>query len=151
MPIVFKAAPGSVVALDDPATQCQARFETNPPITFDSEMSIVTRLTVNQQVNVQFLHTLGALIYIYVFGDRMGQIGLSGLAFSCDCTGSDVGADKILQWYSRNRVSKKKDPVQITIGSTTLEGFVVNCTEDVVDPSLRLVQWGVNMAALPED
>lgn len=153
MPMLFQSRPGAVVRLDDPAVQCNAQLlGLNPAITFDSERSIVTRLTVAQQVNVQFLHTLGSLVYVYVFGDRMGTVSLSGLAFNCPCPDdSSLGAEKILLWYRRARASKRKEPVRVTIGKTPIEGFVTGITEDVVDPSIGLVQWGVNMASLPED
>jgi hypothetical protein len=62
-----------------------------------------------------------------------------------------VGGEKMMLWYKQNRASKKADPVRVTIGKTVIEGFVTNFTEDVVDPSLKLVQWGVTMASLPED
>lgn len=153
MPLVFGTRPGQVVQLDDPALSCSTNFlSMNPNIAFDSEKSIVTRLTVSQQVNVQFLHTLGSLIYIYVFGDRMGSISLSGLSFACECPdGTELGAEKMMMWYKKNRASKKADPCRVTIGKTVIEGFVTSFTEDVVDPSIKLVQWGVNMASLPED
>lgn len=153
MPLVFATKPGQVVMLDDPAMACSTSFlSMNPNISFASEKSIVTRLTVSQQVNVQFLHSLGSLIHIYVFGDRMGQVSLSGLSFACDCPGGEeLGAEKMLLWYKKNRASKKADPCRVTIGKTVIEGFVTSFTEDVVDPSLKLVQWGVNLASLPED
>ncbi len=155
MPILFQTRPGAVVKLDDPALQCTTQlFSMDPDITFDVQRSIVTRMTVSQQVNVQFLHTLGSLIYIYVFGDRMGQISLSGLSFNCGaCNPFDtaMGAEKMLTWYNDNRASKRKKPVRVTIGRTVLEGFVVGATEDVIDPSLNLVQWSVQMASLPQD
>lgn len=153
MPVVFGTVPGQVVQLDDPAMSCSTNFlSMNPDIAFSSEKSIVTRLTVSQQVNVQFLHTLGSLIYIYVFGDRMGTVSLSGLSFACECPeGTEIGAEKMMLWYKRNRASKKADPCRVTIGRTVIEGFVTSFTEDVVDPSLKLVQWGVNMSSLPED
>jgi hypothetical protein len=153
VPIVFATRPGQVVQLDDPALSCNTNFlSVSPDVSFEAERSIVTRLTVNQQVNVQFLHTLGSLIYVYVFGDRMGQVSLSGLSFACDCPdGTELGAEKMLLWYKRNRASKKADPVRVTIGQTVIEGFVTSFTEDVVDPAIKLVQWGVNLASLPED
>lgn len=154
MPLLFQTRPGQVVKLDDPALSCSANFlSLNPDIAFESERSIVTRLTVSQQVNVQFLHTLGSLIYIYVFGDRMGQVNLSGLSFVCDCDdgSADIGAEMMLLWYKRHRASKRAEPCRVTIGKTVIEGFVTSFVEDVVDPSLRLVQWGVTMASLPED
>jgi hypothetical protein len=168
MPAVFTSRPGAVVAITDPVIMCSAQFmKLNPNITFGSQRSIVTRLTVSQQVNLQFLHTLGSLIYVYVFGDRMGTVSLSGLAFACaPCAGQSLplytpgmaplpanagGMEQMLLWYKTNRASKLRAPVQITIGSTVIEGFVTSFTEDVVDPATQLVQWGVSLASLPPD
>lgn len=156
MPVVLASRPGQVVELADPALACNTRFlGLDPNISFGVERSIVTRVTVSQQVNVQFLHTLGSLIYVYVFGDRMGQVTLSGLSFACVCPdaeqGVELGAEKMLLWYKQNRASRRAGPVRVTIGTTAIEGFVTSFTEDVVDPSLRLVQWGVTLASLPED
>lgn len=139
--------------LDDPALACNTTFlSLDPKISFESERSIVTRLTVSQQVNVQFLHSLGSLIHIYVFGDRMGSVSLSGLSFACECPdGTEIGAERMMLWYKRHRASKRPKPCQVTIGTTVIEGFVTAFTEDVVDPSLKLVQWGVTLASLPED
>lgn len=151
MKLVFQTRPGQVVKLDDPAAQCQTRLlKLTPDITFESERSIVTRFTVSSQVNVQFLHSLGALIYIYVFGDRIGQVSLSGLSFGCTCPdGDELGAEKMMQWYKVNRASKRAEPVEVAIGSVVIRGFVTSFSEDLVDPSISLVQWGVNMNALP--
>lgn len=157
MPLIFQSRPGQVVQLDDPALSCNANFlSVDPDIAFETERSIITRLTISQQVNIQFLHTLGSLIYLYVFGDRMGQVSLSGLSFLCGCDDADsqsteIGAEKMLFWYKKHRASKRAEPVRVTVGKTVIEGFVTSFTEDVVDPSLRMVQWGVNISSLPED
>lgn len=159
MPLVFQTRPGQVVKLDDPALACNTSFlsvgsaRDGSAISFDTQTSIVTRFTVSQQVNLQFLHSLGSLIHIYVFGDRMGSVNLSGLSFACACPddGESMGAEQMLLWYKSNRASKKADPCRVTVGQTVIEGFVTGFTEDVVDPALRIVQWGVTMASLPED
>jgi hypothetical protein len=160
VPLIFQTRPGQVVKLDDPAMSCNANFlSLNPNIAYETERSIITRMTISQQVNVQFLHTLGSLIYIYVFGDRMGQVALSGLSFLCGCEDEAeadsqptvIGAERMLTWYKNNRASKRATPVRVTVGKTVIEGYVTSFTEDVVDPSLKMVQWGVNLATLPED
>jgi len=160
MPLVFQTKPGQVIKLDDPALSCATNFlSLDPDITFDTERSIVTRLTISQQVNVQFLHSLGSLIHIYVFGDRMGSVNLSGLSFACAAEPSafgcvdtgEIGAEKMLLWYKKHRASKRMSTCRVTIGKTVIEGFVTSFTEDVIDPSLKMVQWGVNLASLPED
>jgi hypothetical protein len=155
MPIIFGNRPGRVVMLQDPAAQCDVQMlGLDPNISFESERSIVTRVTVAQQVNVQFLHTLGAQVYVYVFGDRMGQMTLSGLSFLCGCPdvpGVDVGAERMLIWYRANRASRRRQPVRVSIGRQAQDGFVTGLSIDVVDPSLTLVQWGVNLTSLPEN
>jgi hypothetical protein len=150
MAVIFSGQRGRVVRLDDAAAQANIAFLTiDPKIRYESEVSIVTRMMMSQQVNVQFLHTIGAHIYIYVFGDRIGQLGLSGLAFTGACDNQVSGAQKMYQWYKRYRASVRREPVKVTIGSEPIEGFVVNFSEDVVDPSISLVQWNVNMVTLP--
>lgn len=153
MPIIFAGQPGRVVQLDDPAMACATNFlSLDPGIDFSTERSIVTRLVVSQQVNIQFLHTLGALVHVYVFGDRMGQVSLSGLSFPCACPEDGMlGSERMLMWYKQHRASKRASPVRVTMGQTVIEGFVTRFTEDVVDPSIKLVQWGVDLASLPED
>lgn len=151
--ILFQSKRGRVVRLEDPAAQCQTQlYSLDPDISFDASASIVTRFTMSQQVNVQFLHTMGAHVYVYVFGDRIGSISLSGLSFACVCDQSQSGAEAAFEWYKQNRVSKRREPVKVTIGNATpVEGFVTGFTEDVVDPATNLVQWGVNIVTLPED
>lgn len=151
--LVFQGTKGRVVKLEDPAAMCQVQLigKIEPEITYEAQSAIVTRLTVAQQVNLQFLHTIGGRIYIYTFGDRIGQMTLSGLAFSCACDHESPGAELMYSWFKDNRASSRQAPVQITIGQTPIEGFVVGFSADVVDPGTGLVQWGVTMATLPED
>ena len=151
--ILFQSLKGRVVKIPDPAAKCDVQLLTiDPTINFKNDASIVTRFTMSQQVNVQFLHTMGAHVYVYVFGDRIGSISLSGLSFACVCAGGTPGAEAAFDWYKTNRVSKRKEPVQVTIGNATpVEGFVTGFTEDLVDPATNLVQWGVNLVTLPED
>jgi hypothetical protein len=154
--LLFQGRAGTVVKLQEPGVQCTAKvlgMDSEDLISFDNQRSIITRMTFSQQVNIQFLHTFGALVYVYVFGDRMGQIGLSGLSFACSCPSNDTrhGAELMYLWYKARRASKRPKPLRIMIGKQAIEGFVTGFHEDVVDPSLNLVQWGVNLASLPED
>jgi hypothetical protein len=158
MPILFESNVGSVVELVGPGQQCSTQLlGLDPNISFAAQRSIVTRVTVSQQVNVQFLHTLGALVYIYVFGDRIGQITLSGLSFSGGCNPDDKdggvtpGVELMLNWYDQNRAANTAAPVRVMLGNYAINGFVVAATMDVVDPSTSLVQWGLTLTALPAD
>jgi hypothetical protein len=159
--IMFQGTPGRVLRFDDPAIQAKAFVGgITPKIGFDTQLSIITNITLSQQANVQFLHTLGSLVFIYVFGDRIGQVGLSGFSFAAACNpvgpispdlGPNHGAGQMLDWYRTNRVSSRQTPVQITIGSQLIEGFVTGFTENVIDPSTLLVQWNVTIQSMPDN
>lgn len=154
---VFEGTVGRVVALEDPAAQGTmyvSKITGGQNIEFDAHRSIITRVTVSQSVNIQFLHTMGKHVYVYVFGDRMGQIGLSGLSFANDCIapGESHGVVKMFDWYRQHKASKRKDAVRINIGMRdNMDGFAKDFTFDVVDPATQMVQWNLMIAALPED
>ncbi len=154
MPMLFQSQAGQVVQLDDPAAQCTTGpLSVDPELDWQTYRGIITRVTVAQQVNVQFLHTMGSMVYVYVFGDRMGTVSLSGLSFfECPCDEAlGITQNDVYQWYKTNRASKRKTPVKITVGEAIMQGFVIGFNEDVVDPSLNLIQWNVQMTALPDE
>lgn len=159
MPVFFQTAAGNMpagrtVAMADPhAAGSVSVVRTEPSISYVTEKSIITRMTLSHKGNFQLLHTMGNDIQIYVFGDRIGSITISGLSMAYDCTSDDGrhGFEKILEWYQNNRLAARRDPVIVTIGSNTvINGFVAGVTGDVVDPSTRLVQYGLQLLTLPE-
>lgn len=160
MTVFFSKSIGRVVRLIDPSVPCQTHFfgMGGDKITFTEQRSIVTRLVCSQAVNVQFLHTLGSSVYIYVFGDRVGQITLSGLGFQNPCVGqsadscdSMTGLEGMYKWYRKNRVAARKRPILVTLGSESLEGFVLDFNADVIDVANGLSQWQMQLATLPEN
>lgn len=158
MPVFFTAdsgdaAVGRTIALEDAHTQgTTSVFSMDPNISWQVQRSIITRITMAHQCNFQFLHSIGNDIYIYVFGDRIGQITVSGLSMTQECDSRDTehGFEKIMRWYGENRVAARKTPIKLTIGSTPIEGFVVGLTGDLVDPSTRVIQYGLTLMVLPE-
>jgi hypothetical protein len=177
--ILFAGAPGRVVAIPDAAVVgvLPPLVTPNPGITFSGRKSIITRIAVSQRGSFQFLHTLGGDIYIYVFGDRIGNMQLSGLSFAQDCTqpsatelqdnsdevqattaqvgaGGDDGQhgiEKMIAYYKSNRISSRSDPVTILLGKqTTLTAFITGSDADVADAKTYLVQWSLELAVVPD-
>lgn len=145
---------GRAVGCQDPAAAGTMRFiSLEPALTWRAHTSIITRITVSHQGNFQFLHTIGNDVYIYVFGDRIGQVTISGLSMTKNCgAGGDGmhGFEKILRWYKENRIAQRKAPVVVSIGQTPIEGFVVGLTGDAIDPATRIIQYGLQLAVMPE-
>lgn len=156
--IVFEGQAGRVVALTDVGVQGQVfgvNLHGDPAIRFNLDRSIITRMTLSQEANVQFLHTLGTHVYIYVFGDRIGSVGLSGLSFAADCSILDPdqthGGELMLTWYKKFRVSRRRSPVRVMVGNTPIDGFVTGFNEEIVDATTNLVQWSVLIRSLPDN
>lgn len=120
---------------------------------FQGFKSIITRVNVAAQGNFQFLHTLGGNIYVYVFGDRVGSLGISGLAFDsvCDDAAGTIGIERVLDYYAQNRIANRKTPVKVTIGvKTTLAGYLVAVAGDVVDPKSKIYQFNLQFILAPQ-
>lgn len=155
MPVLFEANAGRIVALSEPGGQgIMPLVKLDPAITFQDRKSLITQVSVAQNASFQFLHTLGGDIFVYVFGDRVGQVSIGGLcgARGCPAGGDDGahGAEKMLAWYADNKLSKRQKPVTILIGRTPLTGFVLGISTGVVDPRLLLVQFNLTLAVVPD-
>lgn len=152
--IVFQGQPGRVVTIKDPAVPARVRplATPSPDISINDEKSIITHITVAQATNHQFLHTLGNDIFIYVFGDRIGQIQLAGFSFveNCDGGGGRHGMELMIDYFQRNKLSSRKEPMQILVGQVPFQGFLMSMTNKVVDPATWLTQFQIDIAVIPE-
>jgi hypothetical protein len=156
MPVLFEGNPGRVKQLVDPTLQgvIPPLVEVKPDnITFDAHKSIITHLTLGLNTNHQFLHTLGGDLYIYVFGDRVGQLGIAGLCVAEDCDkagDAEHGIEKVIKWFNQNKLSKRKDAITCMVGRTPIKGFVKGVNFGTFDHKLRLVQFSVEVDIIPE-
>jgi hypothetical protein len=150
--VLFSKEKGLVASFNDPAVPGRASFKMDGWQGFDGFKSIITRVTIAAQGNYQFLHTLGGDVFIYVFGDRIGQITVSGLAFDSTCGDADgsIGMERVMSFYMANRVSERKTPMKLTIGvATTIKAYLVGMTGDVSDPKSKIWQYSMQLAMVP--
>jgi len=150
---MFSKAAGLVSAFPDPTIPIKASLRMEGWGGFDEFKAIVTRVTVSSQGNYQFLHTLGGDVFIYVFGDRVGQLSVSGLAFdsTCDDPAGSIGVERVFSYYNSNRVAARKTPIKVTIGlATTVKAYLIGLGADVADPKSRIWQYNMQLALIPE-
>lgn len=112
--------------------------------------AIVTQAAISNGGNLQFLHTLNQTIYVYVFGDRIGELRVSGLAFAEPCNTTGTGMQLIYKVYKNNRVAKKGGPVKVHFGNNLpLRAFLVGMSLEVADPETNLGQWSFLFKTFP--
>lgn len=116
---------------------------------------IVTRVSLNMPENFQFQHSLDRLIYTYVFGSRISEATISGVAFALDCAegpqgagGTDAfhGIERLLQYYKQYRISQRAPSILFTVGvDTAFDGFITGMNADVLDPKIDLYQFSMRI------
>jgi len=112
----------------------------------------VTGYTLDLSTNHQFLHSLDEFIYAFAFGDRIGELTLTGVVFtgkSCDRNGrnitAQIGQQSIYDWYLSNKFSRNLKPSKILIGQSAVKliGFLTGLRMQIPDPALPVAQWAL--------
>lgn len=111
--------------------------------------AIITGVGFGQGSNVQFMHTLKNKIYVYAFGERMGEIEVSGLFFYDGCTLGKNQGKQLVDYYKANSVSKKAEPVTITLFGATIRGFLREISVKGQDPAGGFGVWMLRFSGLP--
>jgi hypothetical protein len=151
--VIFSENRGVVTSVQDPAAPAQMLFNLENWEGFNKFHSIITGVTVTTQGNFQFLHTLGGKIFVYVFGDRIGQFNIEGMAFDIPCDGEGMGIEHVMLYYSDNRIANRAEPLKITIGpDLTLRCYLVGFgAKQISTEGSRTYHFNMQFAQVPEN
>ena len=127
---LFTSVPGTVYATDLQAVAGQVSIPAelaDPRLKAPGAASTVLfgAMVWQQNTHQQFSTSLDGSIYIYVFGDQMGSVKLSGIAFDKLCEGGGkTGLAIVLDYYNQNRASQRPTPIQVNVADKTVQGFL---------------------------
>lgn len=116
---------------------------------FEPLAAIITSPAVAQRVNVQFTPSLKESVYVYVFGDTMGQVVIAGVAFAARCEGEESGMEDVFNYYRDYRASQRKEPVSVTFGKESISGFLTDVNMSSRDPDLMTMNFQFSIRTLP--
>lgn len=117
---------------------------------FNPTAAIITSPAVSNHANVQFMPSLKESVYVYVFGDNMGSVTISGVAFASKCDGDDSGMTEIFEYYKNYRASQRKEPVEVTFGKESISGFLTASDISSRDPDQLTLDFKFTINTLPE-
>jgi len=148
---IFSHQPGFVTSLEEP---------TGMPLIigglggFDGFKAIITKVGVSAQGNYQFLHTLRDFIFVYVFGERIGQIVIQGLTFfdKCPGGGGPTGIESVMGYYNQNRIAATGNTLSIQIGTSSngrFEGFLTSFQGGVDNPEYLIGSFSLGFHIFP--
>ena len=141
---------GAVVAVADSRMATFKLVNVEPKLPLAK--GIVSGISWQDGVNVQFTHTMGDDIYMNVFGNRMGTMTIKGIAFSAyECKDTDEhGVIEYIDWYKDNRVSKKLAAIVVTVGGKeAIDGYLIGASYNTDDTEHWLVNYQLQVATVP--
>jgi hypothetical protein len=113
---------------------------------FTGSNCIIQGVTAQTKGNYQFLHTIGNYTYVYVFGELMGDMQVTGLALCGKCPNSNLnGIYSAVAYYNTHAISVTGRPVFIDFCGLPLAGFIVGAAFGHTDPKSRIGQFTFNI------
>jgi len=105
--------------------------------------------------NYQFLHTVNDFIYVYAFGDRIGELTVSGFGFSQTCgNASSAKICNLFDFYTRKRIGNSESgDLSVHIGDcpdANFWAFLTGMRVEVQDPQTAIAQWSLRFNVLPK-
>jgi hypothetical protein len=99
-------------------------------------------------------------VYVYVFGDRVGSIVISGLAIGgpvsygvfCDFE-SGTGLDYAMAYFDQNRLSNQQNAnneIEVTVGTTVIRGFLTDMQLNMLNPEFQMAEFTMMIRTVPE-
>lgn len=121
---------------------------TNGASTHDA---IITGVSASTQGNYQFLLTLRNFTYVYMFGEKMGDVVVSGIGLQeCDEEGSIHGLTNAILYYNTFGISITGVPVGLTFADVSAWAFLVGGSFAYMDPKNRLTQFQFRFKTIPQ-
>jgi hypothetical protein len=142
---IFGSNAGKLVAMTSDAVPSVISISGFSPIS-----CLVTSVGLGLACDILLKSSLNNVVYLYSFGDRMGQLVVAGVAFESGCLSEPSGAEYLLQWYASNRVSRSMTPVRVTFGGSTYAGFLEDFRLNMSNPEMRMYNWQATLLTLPD-
>ena len=117
----------------------------------------ISGFALEQQGNYQFLHTVGDFTYFYLFGDRIGELTVSGFGFispACGPAGGKGSICELYNWYQQNRVAAKNKAMGITLGNNgncgSFWAFLTGMRMEMPRADILVAQWSLRFNVIPK-
>lgn len=112
--------------------------------------AICTQAGISHQGNFQFLHTISNQIFVYIFGDRIAELTVAGVAFGTTCD-NDSGVNEIIRQYSADRIALRGRPVVVVLGGISFQSFLTGFNVEITDPETQLAQFSYRFHSFPAE
>ena len=128
--------------------------------------ALLTTVDFSESSRQRFQSTLDSDIYMYVFGDNMGSMSLTGMAFLDVCTDTPVdgptgtfapqwdehGMSRVLRFYRESKVSSVPAQMELTFQpGISLQAYMTGLRGQMINTEQQLFQFVLSFALIPGD
>jgi len=146
MAFIFPSNVGRPAVIADPhASPVSFSFALGGWPGFGSTFCVLQGVTAATRGNYQFLYTIGNFTYVYVFGELMGDLTVTGVALAGACPEAAVhGMGAAVAYYNSFAISVTGTPVAVNFGGLGLLAFLVGATFAMANPKSIVGQFQLN-------
>lgn len=156
--MVFTPCTGAVEVTRIGCTDADFLIITIEGKTFTSEF-VLQGITLEMSGNYQFLHTVNDFVYFYSFGDRVGNLTVTGIGFLKTCEGAKTGSAifNVYKYYNENKtVARSGRALNIVLSAPAgppikLHGFLTGMKLDVNQSETGPIgYWTLRFEVMPQ-
>lgn len=157
---LFSTRPGHAIAVNDNNAPLELNLtnwggdrQSDTCKGFTARRCILLGMRISEQGNYQFLHSLKNVIHVDTFGDRIGEMTLSGLAFPGDCTNeqAESGIAGLRDYYKAHRLYQHRNPLAVQLGKASFLAFLTSVLIDIQDARAGITQFNLQLFVQPND
>lgn len=126
--------------------QSNGFYELSPqiPDAQDSK-ALVLGIPLNLTEITQPTTTLDDKRVLYLFGSAWNDLSVSGVLLLGESSTRGEQLTKLIQWYNENRVSKKRGPVSLSLGTTGIDAYVTGLRLDQANSQTNTQNFSIQM------
>jgi hypothetical protein len=114
-----------------------------------AQNAVIAGVSGTTQGNYQFLLTLANWTYVYLFGEKMGDFTVSGIA-GYECGDYIHGLTHAISYYNTYAISITGMPIALTFGGFSTWAFLVGGTFQYMNPKSRLARFQFRFKTLTQ-
>lgn len=111
-------------------------YEIEPPIPDgDGSRALLLAIPLELQEITQPTVTLDDKRILYVFGTAWSSVTVSGILLLGQRETKGDQLTKLRQWYDENKVSSKKGPIRVSLGTSAIDAYVTGLALGQANPA----------------
>jgi hypothetical protein len=115
-------------------------FTMSPAIASTPGHVVLSGVSARTQGNYQLLLTLRNYTYVYVFGEKMGDVVVSGIG-GMECFLAGHGLTAAMDYYNAQAISITGTPIDLQFAGYIVKAFLVGGKFDYMNPKSRLAKF----------